>query len=437
MSSKRLASMASVTTAKRMRAALSRSPLIGAGLACAILLGGCASRTLYSEVAVSEDQISKARHGRDPDLHPLLDQMLKQGHRNETFNAMRLGLAAMERGDDRTAVEMLELAVGGIERVFADEEEARRITKKEYGEGAKPFKGESYERAMAYYYLGVMRLKAGKYDGAGACFRAGLTQDVWAEDKQFKTDFALMPLLEGWSLQCDGQHAEAAQAYSRASSMRSGRLQRPSATDNTLIIIETGTSPRKLSDGLGHHKLKFFRGRNFTEEAARVTIAGRSLTVTPVEDIYWQSRTRGAREIDYILADKGAMLKTATDSGSGLASAGNNVSLVGSAFGGPVAGIGGGIALAGMLSLASEMNSNPRADTRYWDNLPDKVHVLTTQARIGDNVEVQFLDSDGRGVMNASGTVQKAGNFGIVWIRSRPSVIHEMVRRDFENNLGQ
>jgi len=411
--------------------------MLAALMASMAVIGGCAPRTQYSDVSVSPDQISMARQGRDPALHPLVDCMLRQGHRNETLNAMRLGVTAMERGDDRTAVEMLELAVGGIERVFADEQEAMRITKKEYGEGAKPFKGESYERAMAYYYLGLMRLKAGKYDAAGACFRAGLTQDVWAENDQYKTDFALMPLLEGWSLHCEGLHNEAEAAYQRASLMRDGQLRRAAAADNVLIIIETGTSPRKLSDGLGHHKLKFFRGRNFTEETARVKIDGRSLVVTPVEDIYWQSRTRGTREIDYILADKGAMLKNATDTGSGLASAGNNVALVGSAFGGPVAGIGGGIALAGMLSLSSEMNANPRADTRYWDNLPDKVHVTTTQARVGDKLEVQFLDSDSRVVMNASGTVQKAGNFGIVWIRSRPSVIHEMVSRDFENNLGR
>jgi len=408
-------------------------------LAAGAMLAGCASTTRYQEVELPPGRIEAFCADKPASLHPLCEKLLRQGFRNEVLNAMRVGLCAMELGDDRLAMQMFTLATTGIERILADDPEVMRIMKRQYGEGAKPFKGEAYERAMAYYYRGLLHLREGDYFRGRACFKAGLTQDAFAEADEYRADFALMTYLDGWAAHCGGEPGLARDAFDYTRRMRPGlSVPVPGDGRNVLVVVETGAAPRKVSDGLGHYQLKFRRGRGFTEEAAEVVVAGRTIALTPIEDVYRQSRTRGKREIDYVLAGKGAKYKQATEIGGGLASAGEDVALVGSAFGGPVSAVGGALAAAGMVATASQMNANPEADTRYWDNLPDKVHVGVIAAAAGDSVEVRFRDGAGRLLtgLTQRATVGRAGEYGMVWVRSRKSNPSQMAQRDYWDNLG-
>ncbi|MFP3441488.1 hypothetical protein R0K18_27540, partial [Pantoea sp. SIMBA_133] len=71
-----------------------------------------------------------------------------------------------------------------IENVYADSDAARKARSIWYEEAEKDFKGEPYERAMVYLYLGLIYLEEGDYGNARASFLAGLLQDAFAEEEQ-------------------------------------------------------------------------------------------------------------------------------------------------------------------------------------------------------------------------------------------------------------
>ena len=50
---------------------------------------------------------------------------------------------------------------------------------------------------------------------------------------------------------------------------------------------------------------------------------------------------------------------------------------------GTVQGISAAVGLVGVMQMAAAAKAQPHADTRYWDNLPDAVHVLTVAADAG------------------------------------------------------
>jgi tetratricopeptide (TPR) repeat protein len=417
------------------------APVIGVGLALSTLaMSGCVQATTrYAEIELAPGQVDAFMVNKPKALRPLCKGLLRQGFRNEVLNAMRIGLCAMELDDEQTAMGMFVTATTGIERILADEAEVMRITRDKYGEGAKPFKGEGYERAMAYYYRGLLHFREGDFFRARACFRAGLSQDAFAESDENRTDFALLAYLMGWASWWGGDPALARQDFDIAQRMRPRIvIPRPDRAEQVLVVVETGYAPRKVSDGLGHAMLKFRRGRGFEEESARLNVNGKTVTLIPIESIYRQSCTRGVREIDHILAGKGARYKSASDFASTTADAGEAVALVGSAFGGPVSAVGGGLGVASMVSTAAQMNANPEADTRYWDNLPDKVHVGIIQAQVGDVVEVQFCNEHGTVLptLTQQAVVASAGPYGILWARSRKSNIAQMTQRDYWDNLG-
>ena len=62
----------------------------------------------------------------------------------------------------------------------------------------KHFKGEPYERAMSYYYRGLLYMLEEDYENARACFKAGIIQDAFAEENQNRCDFALLLFLEAF-----------------------------------------------------------------------------------------------------------------------------------------------------------------------------------------------------------------------------------------------
>jgi len=197
-----------------------------------------------------------------------------------------------------------------------------------------------------------------------------------------------------------------------------------------LLIIETGKSPRKLADGVGHYQLKFRRGRHFKEKRARYTI-DRNITgdAYPVEDIYWQAVSRGGRYVDYILQGKAHFKKQSEMVGSVLSDAASVSMLAATAFSNSASelqGVGAGL---GLISVGSQMISQrakAEADTRYWNNLPDAVHAASFKLPPGDHeITVDFINKDGNPIpkleQTISVTVPGSGN-KLVWCCSREQI---------------
>ncbi|WP_096700283.1 hypothetical protein [Magnetospirillum sp. 15-1] len=364
-----------------------------------------------------------------------------QGDRNRVLNDMRLGLASFALGHDRLAEQLLDDALSGIEAVYADNEEARRARGLWVKEAIKDFKGEPYERVMAYYYRGLLYMKAGDYENARASFKGGLLQDAFAEEEQYRADFALMPFLQGWAAHCSGNTSLAAEDFKEFRAINKD-APLPRDKDNVLVLVETGTAPVKISDG-PRLRIK----RSGSTETARISWPDPDHPKDPadanavlLEDIFRQASTRGGRPFDSILEGKADFKDTADTVG--------NVALVGAVLAAKVATesgprrretkeqrearertqagaamVGAGLAVIGGLSKLFAHSIESQADTRYWDNLSDRVQGLTLA--LPDKVttlSVAFQSPGGSSLETVDVPIRRAGKCGLVWARHGSAV---------------
>ncbi|MCG5498951.1 hypothetical protein [Ectothiorhodospira variabilis] len=340
---------------------------------------------------------------------------------SQVLYQMRLGLEAMGHGEYQIAANSFDVVLAHIESEFGTTEQAKQARRLWYEEGMKDFRGEPYERAMAYYYRGLLYLREADYQNARASFRSGVLQDAFAEELQYRADFALLMFLEGWASHLLGDTELARDSFEEARAHRPA-LPLPAADSDCLVIVETGTAPRKLADGVGQYQLKLFRGRGFEADKVALQRDGSWDNMFPIEDIAWQAKTRGGRPVDHILKGQAVLKGRVDDVGSTVADAGTTVTLLSPLLQGQMSEIRGGAAALSAVGLSSMLvaqRMNPRADTRTWDNLPDRVHLAMCDENEAE-LNVRFLNPRGAPI----GSIQQVllhmdrqGNrFG--WIRS-------------------
>lgn len=392
-----------------------------------LLLCSCAASTSQPQ-QVPQSEMDAFLRDKPKELQPLYSQVLTGGERNAVLNYLQIGVAAFQMEEFALAEDAFDQAIMRISKVYADDENARNARSLWHEEGAKTFIGEPYERAMAYYYRGLLYMLAGDLENARACFKSGVIQDAFAEEEQHRCDFALFYFLQGWTSQLLGDHDLADEAYRMVEALRPD-FKRPVATHNLLVLVETGTAPRKLADGIGHGELKYFRGKNFKENRATVSINGEVHHAYPLEDIYWQARSRGGREIDKILEGKVYFSNSGRENGSTLSAVGGVTGGLANMLNSPATlGVGAGIsALAGVVHLVAS-GAKPYADTRYWSNLPDMVHFITAELSANGkitSVQTVYADTAGKTVADAD-AVHVESNFqlgALYWNRSRSALL--------------
>lgn len=358
------------------------------------------------------------------DIKTLHEKLHAEGRRNAVLNHMRIGVAALKTRDFEVSRRSFDSALMGIETIYANSETAAKARSLWYEEGMKDFKGEPYERVMAYYYRGLLFLNDGDYENARAAFKAAIIQDAFKEEEQNRCNFALVLFLEGLASQLAGDNEMAKASYQELKIWRPD--YKPPKSSNLLIIAETGMSPRKVADGPGHAELKYRRGRNFTEVQAEVTIDNQApFDLYPMEDIYVQSTTRGTRQIDKILQGKVEFQQTNMKIGSTLTEVSSLAMMLSPLSGasGTVQIAGGALGLVGAVQMYVAANAKPHADIRYWDNLPDTVHLKAVALPVGKHsVTFRYADKDGNYLddleMTSSIEIRK-NRLTIAWNKTR------------------
>ena len=344
------------------------------------------------------------------ELHDGYRALAAEGSRNFVLNQLEIGVDAWLLGRPDLSAAAFDPALDAIEAVFGHDAAAQRARSLWYDEGAKTFKGEPYERAMAFYYRGLLYALVGDLDNAGACFRGGMRQDFFAEEEQHRFDFASFLYLESWCASRLGNNGMAEEANRFLREIRPD-CNPPAANANLLVVAETGTAPRKLADGVGHAQLVFRRGKGFAERKAWVKIDDRPETLLyPVEDVYWQASTRGGRPVDRILQGKLRFKETWNQAGTAMtdlgAAAMAGAATVPEGERGPAQALAGGLTGIGLVAGLAALNAKPRADTRHWRNLPDALHVGAFVCSPGPHqVRLRYGDAKGKSLGEQTFTI--------------------------------
>ena len=360
-------------------------------LGAALLLAGCeTTRYTPGQPLTGDARID----GREALEHgPARDRVLWQ---------YRMAAAAMRQGQFAEAKPLLDEAIGRISAIYSNvkDKDAKKARSYFHAEGKKTFIGEPYERVMAYYYRGLLYWMDGEPDNARACFRNGQLQDSDTTDKGYAADYVLLDYLDGFASAKLG--GDGSDAYRRALALSKSQPPLPpyNTKANVLLFLEFGPGPTKYATGEYAQELRF-RRHDAPMHNARVIAGQQTAWVPPYDDLFYQATTRGGRVMDHILANK-AVFKSTTDtlgtaaliSGAILASD-HNTQTAGLA----VMGVG-------LLSKIIASASNPEADTRAWDNLPNFLSFVALELPPGQHtLTVEFLNEAGQVVANLTKTV--------------------------------
>lgn len=357
-----------------------------------------------------------------PALNAAIEKVESDTPANRVLNQLQAATLALDLGRDDDAAQLFDSALTGVTAVYAASPQAAAARGLWRDEGSKEYKGEPYERAMAFYYRGLLDMQAGDYENARASFKSGLLQDAFAEEEQHRADFALLIFLEAWCSQMLGAGSLAEERYAELAALRPD-LPRPGADHQLLIIAETGKAPRKLQDGVGGNLLVYRRGKRFTEQGVQTQLNGQTLRMSPGEDIFWQASTRGGRPIDGILEGKVQFKQNSERVAATTAGAVAQIAPQLSTQNSNAAGAAAGVALVTSVAALVSTNMKGRADSRYWNNLPDKVHLYTLPMPANpEELTFEFLDASGAVIpeltQNRRVQVDSKGR-GIVWVRAR------------------
>ncbi len=315
----------------------------------------------------------------------------------------RSGVSALRRGDDAEAKARLDDAIARIGGIIANDEQAARARSLFSAEREKPFIGEPYERVMAYYYRGILYWRDGQPDNARACFRSGQVIDSDVGKEGYAADYVLLDYLDG--LASSRLAADGSDALARARAHASGRVSLPdyNSEANVLVFAEYGQGPRKVAAGQYGEQLRFRTEESVTRSARLILEGGRRVVPLPAfDDLHFQATTRGGRVMDHILGNK-AVFKAATN-------VAGDVALMGSVIAAQEArhramtgrddtganNTAVGLGLLGLVGKIVSAATQPQADTRQWDNLPQRLAFAAVKLPPGEHQgRVEFLDRNG------------------------------------------
>ncbi|MEQ8820627.1 MAG: tetratricopeptide repeat protein [Sumerlaeia bacterium] len=362
---------------------------------CLVLAAGCAVPLQQGPPPAFRGMSYPAQ---DAGVHQWRQKLEVEGERNWVLNLNELAVAAMRAGDRELAKTALDEAIVLIEAIWADTPQARRARSLFFAEKSKVFKGDPHERAMVFYYRGVLYMQDGEWDNARACFRSAILQDAFAEEYQQRGDWAIFDWLIGVCEVQLGNPDAAADAFARAQRAFStfperyrnlalfhstefsaqrvppkGTVLKPLAPeDNLLVLVQLGKAPRKMAAGRYGEYLTYKPGYGAWNQPV-VKVGGKAVGRPLVTDsVLYQAITRGGRELDALLGRK-AVFKGSTEefaavsmvAGAGLLDEGLSHNNDDQAV------AGAAILAAGFLSQAISEGVRPEADTRAWSTLPD------------------------------------------------------------------
>lgn len=317
----------------------------------------------------------------------------EQARRDQVLTQFQSGATALRNGNYEAAKADLDAALLRIGGGSAGDTSARDARGYFNEESVKGFRGEPYERVMAYFYRGVLYWMDGQPDNARAAFRGAAVQDQNPELGINQADWVLLDYLDGLATTRLG--GDGSDAYRRAAA--EARLNKPPPYDpqaNVLIFLEMGQGPVKYGGGEYGEQLRFRPG-NAPDPVAVIKVADQQVKVGGYDDLTYQATTRGGRVMDHILKGKAVFKSTTQAVGTGAIIAGAGVAIAGDSNASRNVGLG--LVAAGLISTIVSAATTPAADTRQWNNLPNLLSFVALKLPPGQHtLNVEFQDTAGQ-----------------------------------------
>ena len=382
----------------------SKNLLLSGGVAAALALAGCVPTAALSpgidinegmiDLATARNMIAAGGAGgggsssssggafQSRYLASSYRQQAQSDERSGALHHLHIGLAALAEGDKQLAAQAFDAALLIIEAIYGGDAAAQKARANYNAESDKVFRGEPYERAMAYYYRGILYLMEDDYENARASFRSAFLQDSLAGSEIYQQDFAMLAFLEGWASQCNGDTGLAKEAFAVAQKYNAN-LNLPAQSADVLILAERGGAPVKYTEGEHNELLKIKASGDNSEGAFYAQeSSGEHKKLPNTESVSYQATTRGGREFDAILKGQVRFKQGAETTAEIASTVGTIAKVAGDTMlqsglldeATDAIGLGLAADLFSLFKQSQADKTDPTADTRQWDNLPDRVH---------------------------------------------------------------
>jgi tetratricopeptide (TPR) repeat protein len=322
-------------------------------------------------------------------LQQFLHTLYMEGEWNSVLNFNLLALAAMELGQHELAELALDQSTARIVRVYSNDANAEKARSLWSAEEVKDFKGEPYERSMAFLYRGLLYLREGDFQNARATFLQADLQNALGQTEKYDRSFALPIYLAAWASACDGDTTRAEDLQAQAFKVGADPYfkQAGKTWPRHLTLMARGIGPEKVTLGDTKSILSFLPQPDARGEFVAMYEPALKPSVSAVAgNLDWLALTRGGRPIQGILDGKASFKQT---TGS-IAEAGTQVaSALYQSLGqlGPdklsvaksMASLGVGAQLLGSVAGLASRRTNAEADTRYWGSLPKYIQLEAVQ----------------------------------------------------------
>jgi len=281
-------------------------------------------------------------------------------------------------------------------------------------EDAKAYKGDPYEKAMNSFYVGMLLYNKEDLENAMAAFKTGILADSDSKDASYKSDIAILFLLEARISKKLGDESLAKDYRGVVEELRDSSNYSTLGFDdrliekmlnlknNVLLVMELGEGPYKVRRGQ-YGELAVINGDLYEVRDLNIKIDGKvnaDYQVYSNTDIYFQASTRGGRKMDGILKGK-AMFKnnSANTAKAAVSVSGQLLNQMNQtsdpyARAGLAAAAGVSALIAGGAAIMSGI-TNPKADIRHWTLLPEHIVLFPLSISPGKH-RISFEFDDGR-----------------------------------------
>ncbi|MGB0586126.1 MAG: hypothetical protein ACPGQC_05110 [Limisphaerales bacterium] len=347
-------------------------------LLCALWMTACQTPDIQPAPEYSDDLVVEGKR--------LIAQAPRQ---DKNLWRLRVGLVALKQNQPNDAKALFEAAMPAAGQILQADASTRMAQSLFSPENVKGFHGEPYERAMGWFYRGLIYWMDGEPANARACFRTAQLMDALAEKHEHRADWVMLDYLDGFITAKLGKDGSAALRRARE---HAGAIALPdyNPAANTLLVLQTGFGPVKKSGGDVGEALVYDGGHSDVAQI-RITVAGQTVTAPIFDNLTVQASTRGSRAMDLVLARKATVKKV-----------GDTIGDVGTVPGVVLVDYEDtrdpGLALLGVGLVGKFIGNSvePRADTRTWNNLPQHLSFAALNLPVGEHpATVDFIDATG------------------------------------------